>query len=396
MFISHRLPYPLTKGEKIRGYNLIRHLAKSYNVHLGCIIDDPQDWESVGHLKTLCADVAGFGIDKRWQKLKALAQIRPGRPLMLDYYAHPGLRRWVNATLARTRMDVIYIYSTAVAPYALHLNRPGKILDMQDVNSQKWALYAQKARWPMRAVWSREARTQLAYERRAAMDCDATFLVTRQEAARFAELAPEARDRIDWVENGVDLAAFSPARAWPNPFPDAGPHLVFTGHMDYWPNIDAVSWFAAEVMPRLRERTPAPRFWIVGAKPTDEVRRLAALPGVQVTGRVPEVQPYIAHAALSVCPLRMARGIQNKVLEAMAMGRPVVSSPEAFDGVRAQAGKDLLVADGAEATVRAIADVLDGCHPELGVRARQAMERGYAWSATLARLDGHLARCLGA
>ncbi|HJS87969.1 MAG TPA: glycosyltransferase, partial [Acetobacteraceae bacterium] len=246
----------------------------------------------------------------------------------------------------------------------------------------------------MRAVWVREARNLLRFERRAAAASAVTLFVSRQEAARFAELGPEARARIDWVENGVDLDAFSPARAWPDPFPNPGPHLVFTGHMDYWPNIDAVQWFAAEVMPRLCARRPAPRFWIVGANPSEAVKQLAALPGVHVTGRVPAVQPYIAHAAACVSPLRMARGIQNKVLEAMAMGRPVVASPQAFEGVRAEAGTHLLVADGAEETARAVLAVLDGRYPRLGEMARRAMEEGYAWKATLRRLDAHITRCL--
>jgi sugar transferase (PEP-CTERM/EpsH1 system associated) len=232
------------------------------------------------------------------------------------------------------------------------------------------------------------------FGRRAAAASAATLFVSQREAARFAELAPAAREKIDWVENGVDFEAFSPLRPWPNPFPDPGPHLVFTGHMDYWPNADAVEWFATEVMPRLRTRRPAPQFWIVGANPSDQVKRLAGLPGVHVTGRVPQVQPYMAHAAVCVGPLRMARGIQNKVLEAMAMGRPVVASPQAFEGVRAESGKHLLVAEGTEQTARAVAAVLEGEHPTLGDAARRAMEQGYSWSATLRRLDAHLARCL--
>jgi len=397
IFISHRIPYPLNKGEKIRGYNLLRHLAKTYRVHLGCLIDDPADRAHVAHLREICAEVEGFEIDKRRQKLKALARVRPGRPLMLDYYHHRGLHRWVAATMARIPMDIVYIYSAAMAPYALHLDRPGKVLDMQDIDSEKWALYAESAGWPMRAVWAREARTLLAYERRAAMGCDVTFLVSEPETQRFLELAPETEGRVTWVENGVDLDGFSPSHVFDSPFAGRpGPHLVFTGNMDYWPNADAVAWFAAEVLPRLRARPAPPSFHIVGANPGPEVRRLAERPGVFVTGRVPDVRPYLAHADVSVSPLRMARGIQNKVLEAMAMGRPVVASAAAFEGVRAVAGRDLLVADDAAAMESAVAAVLDGAHPGLGAAGRAAVEQGYAWSATLGRLDAVLARVLGA
>ncbi len=393
LFLAHRIPFPPDKGEKLRAYHFIAHLADRFDIRLGCLVDDPADWDGVAMLRRLCGEVGAFGISRRSQRLKALLRARPGRSLMLDYYRSAELHRWTQGQLAHG-MDGALVYTAAMAPYVLATRLP-MILDMVDVDSEKWAMYARRDRGPMRAVWRREARNLLGFERRAAAASAVTLLVSPQEAARFAELAPEAREVIDWVENGVDLDAFSPARDWPSPFPDAGPHLVFTGHMDYWPNIDAVCWFAAEVMPRLRARQPAPQFWIVGANPSDAVKRLAGLPGVHVTGRVPEVQPYLAHAAVCLSPLRMARGIQNKVLEAMAMGRPVVASPQAFEGVRAEAGRHLLVVDGAEQTSRAVAAVLGGGHPGLGEAARRAMEQGYAWGATLCRLDAHLARCLG-
>jgi glycosyltransferase involved in cell wall biosynthesis len=162
---------------------------------------------------------------------------------------------------------------------------------------------------------------------------------------------------------------------------------VFTGTMNYWPNEDAVIWFSREVMPLLRGRRDAPEFYIVGGNPTRHVLKLAAEPGVHVTGRVPDTRPYMAHASVVVAPLRVARGIQNKVLEAMAMGRPVVASPEAFEGVRARPGCELLVAAGAARTAQAIGELLDGRHPGLGAAARTAIERHYDWSATLKPLD---------
>ena len=394
LFISHRIPYPPDRGEKIRGWNLIQHLGEIYRLHLGCLIDDPADWQHVPRLRALCEDFAAFGIDKRWQKLRALLRFRPGRPLMLDYYHHPGLRRWARETLARERIDIVYIYSTAMAPYVLHAEGPRRILDMQDIDSEKWTRYAAQSRWPMRAVWAREGRTLLAYERTAAMACERTLFVSEQECRRFGELVPEARGRIDWLEQGVDLERFSPAAALDNPYPDAGAA----------PGVHRQHGLLAERRCRgvFRARGDA-----VAARPRSGAavrhrRRqsrargaaLAALPGVQVTGRVPDVRPYVAHAAVSVAPLRLARGIQNKVLEAMALGRPVVASPQAFEGVRAEAGRDLLVGDGAAAIARLVGEVLDGAHPGLGAAGRLAVERGYAWSATLARLDAALARVL--
>jgi sugar transferase (PEP-CTERM/EpsH1 system associated) len=243
----------------------------------------------------------------------------------------------------------------------------------------------------MQLVWAREGRNLLAYERRAAAGCEATFFVSEPEARRFVELAPECAARVDYAENGVDLVRFNPSHRFASPFGGERPALVFTGHMSYRPNVEAVAWFAGEVLPMVRARVPEAAFWIVGADPSPTVRALGRLPGVQVTGTVPDTRPYLAHADVVVCPLRIARGIQNKVLEAMAAGRPVIASPGAFEGVRAEAGRDLLVADGAPEFSAAILAVLAGVHADMGARARGAMEARYDWEATLARMDHWLA-----
>ena len=397
LFISHRIAWPLNKGEKIRGWNLIQHMREiGYDVHFGCVVDDPADMAHSDRMRDVCASVGAFPIDKRRQKMRALLNARPGRPLMPDFYTAPALQRWVNETLVSVSVDVIYIYSVAMAPYALHVQHGNKILDAQDIDSEKWAEYALTAPFPMRHFWAREARTLLTYERIAAAGCRWTFFVSEPEAARFRELAPELGSHAVAVENGVDLDRFSPGQIHAWPFGEPGHCLVFTGNMDYWPNADAVTWFAQDVMPLLRAHVPGLRFWIVGANPGVVVRALATLPGVHVTGRVEDVRPYVAHAAVIVCPLRIARGIQNKVLEGMAMGRPVVASPAAFEGVRAQAGTELLVADGAPAFVEAVCAVLDGAHPRLGDAARKAMEGHYAWRAVLAPLSAYLGRPLRA
>jgi sugar transferase (PEP-CTERM/EpsH1 system associated) len=390
LFISHRIPWPLNKGEKIRGWNLIQQLKPDYRIHLGCVVDDPSDMAHVDHMKTVCASVGAFPIDKRKQKIKALFKMRPGRPLMPDFYYEPKLQEWVDATMAATPMDVLYIYSVAMAPYALDKTHPLKILDAQDIDSEKWAEYGETAKLPMKLIWQREARTLLTYERHAAAACNWSFFVSEPEACRFRELAPESADRTVAVECGVDLARFSPESIYDSPYDDHGPDLVFTGNMDYWPNADAAIWFAREVMPLLRADHENIQFWAVGANPGADVLALAELPGVHVTGRVEDVRPYVAHAAVSVAPLRIARGIQNKVLEGMAMGKPVIASPAAFEGVRAEAGSELLVADGAADFAVKIGEVLAGSHPDLGKAARAAMERGYAWSAVLSGLDRYL------
>lgn len=393
LFLAHRIPYPPHKGEKIRAWHMLDHLAAHWDVELGCLVDDPADLAHLPVLQGRCVAVEARRVSRRRQTARALLRLRPGRPLTEGWFHEPALAAWVSAGLAARRWDAVLAYSSGMAPYVMGRRPAGgwprRVLDMVDVDSEKWRAYAAAARPPMRQVWSREARTLLRLERRAAAAFDRTLLVSEEEARRFAELAPESGARIDWVRNGVDLARFDPALAWPRPYGPA-PAIVFTGTMDYRPNVEAVRWFAAEVMPLLRALPAAPEFHIVGANPAPEVRALAERPGVHVTGAVADVRPWIAHAAASVAPLRIARGIQNKVLEAMAMARPVIASPEAFEGVRAWAGRDLLLAGEPADWARRIEEVLGGAHPGLGPAARAAVAAGHDWSAALTRLDAAL------
>lgn len=387
LFISHRLPYPPNKGETIRAWHFLRHFARGWAIHCGALSDGPVDPHHAETVRGLCAELVCHRIDPRWQKARALLAARPGRPLMLDYYRHAGLMAWARGLLASGRIDLAFVFSTAMAPYALPAAGAPVVLDMVDVDSEKWREYAETSRQPMRMVWAREARTLLAYEREAARSADLALLVSEPECRRFEALAPELAGRVQPVENGVDLDFFAPDLALVSPYAGPARRCVFTGTMDYWPNADAAIWFAEVVLPLLRARVPGAEFVIVGANPSPRVRALAALPGVSVTGRVADVRPYVAHADVAVAPLRIARGIQNKVLEAMALATPVVASPQAHEGVRAQAGEELLVADGAEAMADSIAALFAGAHPGLGAAGRRAMERHYGWPATLARLD---------
>ncbi len=415
LFLSHRIPYPPDKGDKIRAWHMFRHLARRFRVHLGCLLDDPDDAARVAELRPLCADLACIQIDPRMQRLKALLRARPGQPLTLGYFHDARLQRWVDATLARYAIRDIFVYSSAVAHYVMRATPTGdaveqgavRVLDMVDVDSTKWSAYATTARWPARAVYAREGRTLLAFERRAARSFTRSIFVNEAEWRHFVALAPEARDRTGWIDNGVDLTHFSPAQTFADPFPPIGqspkqpaeqsaarqacpsgaPRLVFTGRMDYRPNIDAVTWFAHAVLPKLRVRVPDVRFAIVGAAPTPEVCKLATLPGVIVTGRVPDTRPWLAHSSIVVAPLLIGRGTQNKVLEGMAMARPVIATPEAFEGVQAMPERDILLADGVERTIERIIDVLSGRWPDLGAAARRAVELRHDWAVTLAPLD---------
>jgi sugar transferase (PEP-CTERM/EpsH1 system associated) len=387
LFLCHRVPYPPDKGEKIRAWHVLLHLARSYRIHLGCLTDAPVDVGDTQELRQICASVGCFNIQTGVQKLRALAGLRAGRPLTVDFFHNRDLMRWVTESLVRHPIDRVYVFSSGMAGYVRHLRGCIRVLDMVDIDSEKWRAYAPHHPWPMRVVYRREADTLLALERQLVFDFDTTLFVSEAEADRFAVISPECRERIGWVENGVDLERFSPAQSFARPYPEGIASIVFTGTMNYWPNVEAVNWFVDHVLPIVRRNCPRAHFYIIGDKPSRAVLRLRRNPDVTVSGRVPDIRPFIAHADVAVAPLRIARGIQNKVLEAMALGRPVVATLEAFEGVRAAPGHDLLVASGPTDMAQSILAVLEGQHPGLGMRARLAIERNHCWTRTLQRLD---------
>lgn len=383
LYLVHRIPFPPDKGDKIRSYHLLRHLARRYRVHVGAFIDDPEDRRHEAALREMCAGLLLRPLDPRRAKLRSLLGFATGEALSLPYYRDAAMAAWVRERLkAGIRRTVVY--SSAMAQYVL--DAPGvRVMDFVDMDSDKWRQYAPTKAWPMSAVYRREADRLLDWERRVAAEFDAGLFVSQREASDFRAAAPEVADRIGWYNNGVDTDYFSPERAYDNPYaPDETP-IVFTGAMDYWPNADAVEWFARDILPGLRRARPAVRFTIVGSRPTPVVQALARDPAVTVTGRVPDVRPYLAHAAVVVAPMRIARGIQNKVLEGMAMARPVVVSPQGFEGLSARPDEELLLADQAEAFAAAALAALD--RPDLGPRARQRVLADYAWDSCLARVD---------
>lgn len=392
LFLAHRIPYPPNKGDKIRSYHLLQHLTRRYRVHLGCFVDDAEDWQHVSHLKALCGETFFASLNPTRARLKSLTALTTGAPLSLSYYAHAGMRDWVARQLAEPAIARVLVFSSVMGQFVPQERRPHTVVDFVDVDSDKWTQYAQARPWPLSWLYRREGRTLLAWERKLAARSDAALFVSEAEARHFAQLAPESAAHTGWFNNGVDSDYFSPARDYPNPYPAASLALVFTGAMDYWPNVDAVVWFAREIFPGVRARHPRAQFVIVGGRPAQVVQELAQLPGVTVTGRVEDVRPYLRHARLALAPLRIARGVQNKVLEAMAMALPVVASPQALEGIQAEAGRDLLVADSADHFAEQVMALLSGAHPDMGAAARAAMLGHYAWQDNLRRVDALLDR----
>lgn len=381
------MPYPPNKGDKIRSYHLVKHLAQRYHVHLGTFVDDPSDWQHVDTVKKLCSETHFAALHPTAAKLRSLGALLGDRALSLDYYRDADLKTWVDQLMKSQPISKILVFSSPMAQYAEAFPQVRRVIDFVDIDSDKWRQYADSKMWPMSWLYRREGTQLLRYERQVALDFDASLFVSHAEAALFKKLAPESVAKTGFFNNGVDTDYFSPVGPYTNPYASNETPIVFTGAMDYWPNIDAVQWFGREIMPEVLVRNPGTVFYIVGSRPSSQVQALTALPGVRVTGSVPDVRPYIAHARISVAPLRIARGIQNKVLEAMAMAKPVVVSPQALEGIDAKPGSEVILADSAEQFVSAISALLQSKKDDLGPLARNKVESRYAWSSNLSQVD---------
>ncbi|MEC5161308.1 MULTISPECIES: TIGR03087 family PEP-CTERM/XrtA system glycosyltransferase [unclassified Janthinobacterium] len=400
LFLAHRIPYPPNKGDKIRSFHMLEYLARHCRVHLGCFVDDPADLEHAGALGELCASTCFIEHHPLAARLRGLKGLLYGQAMSLHYYRNARLQHWVDRLLGGGAVGRALAFSGPMAQYlAPHAAAPAllRLIDFVDVDSEKWRQYADAKDWPLSQLYRREARCLLDYEGDVAARFDAATFVSEAEAALFRRRAPQAAGRVSAVRNGVDAGYFSPLRAYPNPYPAGAAALVFTGAMDYWPNAEAVQWFVWRVWPSLRLQFPDLRFYIVGARPGAAVRALARAPGVSVTGAVPDIRPYLAHARLAVAPLRIARGVQNKVLEAMAMEKTVLASPQALEGIDAVPGQELELARDEAEFISQAARLLGrpGAGPPqapdpVGMAARRRILRDYDWDASLDRLGALL------
>ncbi|SOD39987.1 TIGR03087 family PEP-CTERM/XrtA system glycosyltransferase [Nitrosovibrio sp. Nv4] len=388
LYLVHRIPYPPNKGDKIRSYHLLRHLSERYRVHLGTFIDDENDRKYLAKVRNLCGETCFLDLHPKVARLRSLRGLFSGQPLSLPYYRDKRLQAWVSNILGTRPVRDALIFSSAMAQYVSHASHVRRTMDFVDIDSDKWMQYAATTSWPMSWIYQRESRLLLGYERQVVRDFDSATFVSEAEADLFKQLAPEAAAKVTYFNNGVDADYFSPQNIYANPYPTGTSILIFIGAMDYWANIDAVEWFARSVFPAISAQLPKVEFYIVGARPTATVTALAALPGVTVTGSVPDVRPYLAHASLAVAPLRIARGIQNKVLEAMAMEKIVIASPQAVEGISASPDQELVVANDESEFVSRIITLLQ-CVPNraLGRAARARVLKDYSWNESLGRID---------
>ena len=385
LFLCHRIPYPPNKGDKIRSFHLLHHLSRHFDIYLATFVDDPQDWPWVPEVEKYCADSLFVRLHPAIARARSLLGLASGQVLSLPYYRDARMGAWVRERVAQHGIAHLLVFSAAMAQYALQpkLSFQRRVIDYVDVDSYKWQQYAHRKRWPMNWLYRREGRLLLAYEQEVASAFDAALFVSSAEAALFRELAPRAAPKVGYYNNGVNTEYFTPDAALDNPFAVGERALVFTGAMDYWPNIDAALWFARDVYPQLRAADPDLRFYVVGSSPDARVSRLSRLPGISVTGRVDDVRPYLRYCRAVVAPMRIARGVQNKVLEGMAMARPVIVTTRGLEGIDAVHGEHVLIADTARQYADCVRQVLGGAHADMGVRARSRISSHFSWDENL-------------
>ena len=381
-FICQRVPFPPDRGDKITTYNEMKHLSASHEVHVFCLADGEKDLENVAGALGFARAVTAVPVTHWGTRLRALLALFTGKPLTVAMLRQAKLHSAVAQTFAEVKPDLIFVYSSNTAQYAAPFAGVPRIMQFADLDSLKWRRYAERAKAPMRWIYALEARRLLAYEKKIARSFSHSLLCTDAEVRDFEAVVPGAP--VSTVGNGVDLDYFRTKGA-----AKVAGSIVFTGLMDYLPNVDAVVWFCDAILPRVQARIPSATFVICGNRPSAEVQRLVARPGVTVTGWVADVRPYLDAAEVFVAPLRIARGIQNKVIEALAMGLPVVSSTAAMNGTVIREGEGIVASDDAgvfaQHVVRLLSD--DDLRADLARRARLAVERDYTWAAQMVLLD---------
>lgn len=368
LYIAHRIPYPPDKGEKIRTFHQIRHLSQSHTIHLVCLVDEPADFIHVKPLKKWCASVNAVYRSKTRTLLSAASALLTRKPLSVAAFQQKKLAALITQRLSTERFDAILITSSALGEYILHISNIPRVIDFIDVDSEKWRLYAQHHSFPLSLVYKLEAERLARYEEKIARAFDHAILISEEERCLFQK---RVSDRpISVISNGVDLEYFAPSDV--NPLPASQPTIVFIGVMDYFPNVDAVQYFCREIFPLVHKSVPDAQFSIVGRNPTRAVKVLKTHANVVVTGAVSDVRPYLAQATVAVAPFRLARGVQNKILEAMAMGVPVVGTSEAFKGIRATEKDGISVVDDPRQFAREVTTLLTANTDSRRWRARQA------------------------
>lgn len=388
LFLTHRLPFPPNRGDRIRAFHIIRSLVRTADVEVVSLVHDDAEAADVEALqRRFNIRVTGLpvpGLRNRMAAGFALAGTKPLTHVLLD---SPQAAEAITAIVRDRPPDVVLAYCSGMARFALEppLAQFPLVIDLVDLDSAKWSALAKEAVPPMRWIYEREARRLGAFECRAIDRARATLVVNEREADAAWNIAHGGNIQV--VRNGVDVEGLSPPAD-----PTDAPRVVFCGVMDYAPNAGGVVWFAREVWPQVRKMCPSATFAVVGADPTATVRKLAdPANGIEVTGRVSQIPPHLWNSAVSIAPLRVARGLQNKVLEAVAAGLPAVVTTEVFEGLPNEVRPACRLADSADDFARHTIRLLRMNGIERRAIASRATLHALSWEQQMSPLAGILA-----
>lgn len=387
LFLCHRVPWPPNRGDKIRSFHILRALSAMAPVHLACFADDEGEGQSAYEAGlNLASSVIADQPQPMW--LNGIRALSTGKPVSLTAFESRDIHDFVKSTIAERDISCIFVFSGQMAQFIPEEFSGRIVMDFVDVDSAKFESYAANGSGPMQWVHRREGRLLAEFEKTTAHRVDHALFVSEAEAALFRDRTGIGSAKIQAMGNGIDLDFYNPAIVVPAERKSGRPMILFTGQMDYPPNVEAVSTFCRLVMPQIRQSHPLADFIIAGRAPTKEVRDLEGLNGTRVLGEVDDIRSWLKAADLVVAPLRIARGIQNKVLEAMAMGKAVVASQAAADGIEAENGKHFAVAGSLEeesaAAIRLLSDPKQ--MQKLGSEAANLIRQNYRWTDRLSRL----------
>lgn len=400
LFLCHRIPFPPNKGDKIRSFNILKKLSEQYDIHLGCFIDDPFDKQYVSGLSKYCTSIFHLDQHKTLAKIKGLTGFLTNKPITLPYYFDKRMQQWTNRVIAQHQISKMFVYSSSMAQYVQEKNIQAdkfssldRIIDFVDIDSDKWRQYAMKKTGVANWFFNREYRLLAQVENDVCAEFNHSLFVSPDEAQLFIERQPlDQQSKVHGLLNGVDIHFFDPKVQFSQEdlVPDQ-PFISFTGAMDYWANVDAVLWFTENVWPLILAKEPEAIFCIVGGNPSSDVMALAKLQGVLVTGRVHDVRPFINQAQCVVAPLQIARGIQNKVLEAMSLNKAIVVTPMAMEGINADANEAVVITDNIEEYAQACLTFLANKETTKFMSREWIIEQ-FTWPQTLEPLLGFFSK----
>jgi sugar transferase (PEP-CTERM/EpsH1 system associated) len=383
LFLAHCIPYPPNKGDKVRAYHELRFLASRHSVDLFAFANPSEQAVGLPILSNLCRRVHFEELRPVAARARAGASLLTGKPFTITYYHSQMMAKAVRAALSRNNYDAIFVYCSAMASYVEGVSSIPVFVDFVDSDASKWAQYARYVGFPMSWIYGREARKLAKFEREVARAVHLTLVSTPLE---IEAIDPDGRFGVKALQNGVSPVP-SHLVTVPGQVLALGKYVVFVGQMDYLPNVDAVCYFAKEILPLIRRQHSELQFVIVGRNPMRRVCKLAALPRVIVTGAVPDVQPYLDRAVAAVAPFRICQGVQNKILEALATGLPVVATSRPARAIGATADELLFVADTPEDFAQAVIRVLE----DTGIRQRpggkEFIKRHFDWEQNLEPLE---------